>query len=387
MSAMRVLGIVGTRPEAIKMAPLMRGFAEDGRFDLRTCVTAQHRDMLDQVLAAFDWVPDADLDVMKPNQSLSDITTRILSSVGEVIARFQPQLVLVHGDTTTTLASALAAYYQRVPVGHVEAGLRTGDIYSPWPEEGNRKLTTGITALHFAPTEESRNNLLREGVADASIFVTGNTVIDALLHVSSKLETDAALEASIRGSFDFLSEGRRMILVTCHRRESFGGGFERVAAALAALAARFPDVEIVFPVHKNPNVREPIYRLLSGVERVHLIEPVDYVPFVWLMKRAHLILTDSGGMQEEAPSLGKPVLVLRETTERPEAIAAGTVRLVGTDTARIVDETARLLTNAATYRRMSAASNPYGDGLACGRIIEAAASALGGARTLRPAAA
>ena len=386
MNAPRILGIVGTRPEAIKMAPLMRGIAEDGRFDLRTCVTAQHRDMLDQVLQAFDWVPDVDLDIMKPNQSLADITARILTGVGDVIADVRPDLVLVHGDTTTTLATTLAAYYQRVPVGHVEAGLRTGDIYSPWPEEANRKLTGGLAALHFAPTEQARLNLLGEGVAERSVFVTGNTVIDALLQVSARLDRDAALDASIRETFGFLDRGRRMILVTCHRRESFGGGFERIARAIAALAGRFPDVEIVLPVHRNPNVREPIHRLLSGVERVHLIEPVDYVPFVWLMKRAHLILTDSGGMQEEAPSLGKPVLVLRETTERPEAVAAGTVRLVGTDTDTIVEETARLLGDAQAYQSMSAASNPYGDGLAVGRIIEAIAGSFAGNLSPRVAA-
>lgn len=387
MNALKILGVVGTRPEAIKMAPLMREIAQDDRCELRTCVTAQHRDMLDQVLSAFDWVPDVDLDIMKPNQSLGDITTRILLKTGEVIAAQKPDLVLVHGDTTTTLATSLAAYYHRVPVGHVEAGLRTGDIYSPWPEEGNRKLTGALASLHFAPTEQSRQNLLRENVPDDSIFVTGNTVIDALLHVSRRLETDQTLDDAISAQFGFLDPARRMILVTCHRRESFGGGFERVAAALASIAARFPDAEIVFPVHKNPNVREPIHRMLSGVERIHLIEPVDYVPFVWLMKRSHLILTDSGGMQEEAPSLGKPVLVLRDTTERPEAVSAGTVRLVGTDTARILDETSRLLTDVRAYRRMSAASNPYGDGSAGARIVDAIVTALGDASVRRAAAA
>ncbi|MGQ2907581.1 MAG: non-hydrolyzing UDP-N-acetylglucosamine 2-epimerase [Aliihoeflea sp.] len=374
MSALKVLTVTGTRPEAIKMAPLIQALARDARFESAICVTAQHRQMLDQVLELFDLVPDFDLDIMKPGQNLSGITASILTAIGEVFESFKPDIVLVHGDTTTTLATTLAAYYHKIPVGHVEAGLRTGNLYSPWPEEANRKLTGALAALHFAPTDGSRTNLLREGIDEASIHVTGNTVVDALLHVVDKTQTDATLQGEFAGEFDFLSDDRKLILVTGHRRESFGGGFERICQALLEIVQDFDDVEILYPVHLNPNVREPVNRLLAGVDRVHLIEPVNYLPFVWLMNRAHLILTDSGGIQEEAPSLGKPVLVMRETTERPEAVDAGTVRLVGTDVDRIVGEIGELLRDRDAYDRMSMAHNPYGDGKACERILDALAT-------------
>ncbi|TWH28759.1 UDP-N-acetylglucosamine 2-epimerase (non-hydrolysing) [Aminobacter sp. J15] len=371
MSALKVLTVSGTRPEAIKMAPLIQALARDPRFESAICVTAQHRQMLDQVLELFDLVPDFDLDIMKPGQNLTDITAAILTAIGEVFESFRPDIVLVHGDTTTTLATTLAAYYHKIPVGHVEAGLRTGNLYSPWPEEANRKLTGALAALHFAPTEGSRANLVREGIDEATIHVTGNTVVDALLHVVEKIQVDAKLQGEFSEEFDYLSDDCKMILVTGHRRESFGGGFERICQALLKIVQDFDDVEILYPVHLNPHVREPVNRLLAGVERIHLIEPVNYLPFVWLMNRAHLILTDSGGIQEEAPSLGKPVLVMRETTERPEAVDAGTVRLVGTDVDRIVGETGELLRDREAYGRMSAAHNPYGDGKACERILDA----------------
>jgi len=367
---MKVLTVFGTRPEAIKMAPLALALADDSRFDARVCVTGQHRQMLDQVLDLFRLKPDYDLDIMRPGQDLTDITCAILQGLRTVLSEFQPDIVLVHGDTATTLASSLAAYYQQIPVGHVEAGLRTGNLYSPWPEEANRKLTGTLAALHFAPTATSRNNLLAEGVPAEYIHVTGNTVIDALLDVVAHLDADDALKQGFTEQFTFLSPARRMVLVTGHRRESFGGGFERICQALAQTARDFPDVDIVYPVHLNPNVREPVSRLLAGIANVHLIEPLDYLPFVYLMDRSHLILTDSGGIQEEAPSLGKPVLVMRDTTERPEAVAAGTVKLVGTDVATLCRELAILLTDDAAYQAMSRAHNPYGDGQACRRIVD-----------------
>lgn len=370
----RILTVMGTRPEAIKMAPLIRALAADRRFVSGICVTGQHRQMLDQVLDLFELVPDFDLDIMKPRQNLTDITAAILIGIGKVFSQFHPDVVLVHGDTTTTLATTLAAYYHRIPVGHVEAGLRTGNLYSPWPEEANRKLTGALARLHFAPTEMARDNLLRENADPDGIHITGNTVVDALLHVTAKLDADPSLQARFRGQFDFLDEGRKLILVTGHRRESFGGGFERICQALYETVVAFPEVEVLYPVHLNPNVREPVNRLLGGIERIHLIEPVEYLPFVWLMSRSHLILTDSGGIQEEAPSLGKPVLVMRETTERPEAVRAGTVKLVGTDVARIVGEIGALLRDPEAYRSMSVAHNPYGDGKACARIADALAA-------------
>ncbi|KJU78800.1 UDP-N-acetylglucosamine 2-epimerase [Ectopseudomonas oleovorans] len=352
------------------MAPLALALQDDPRFEAKVCVTGQHRQMLDQVLDLFELAPDFDLNIMKPGQELTDVTSTILLGMREVFASFKPDVVLVHGDTATTFAASVAAYYQQIPVAHVEAGLRTGNIYSPWPEEGNRKLTGALAALHFAPTETSRGNLLKEGVSLDSIVVTGNTVIDALLQVVAKLDSDAELLKQFALRFPFLHPERKLILVTGHRRESFGGGFERICQALVDTARRFPDVEIVYPVHLNPNVREPVNRLLAGIDNVHLIEPLDYLPFVYLMNQAYLILTDSGGIQEEAPSLGKPVLVMRDTTERPEAVEAGTVKLVGTDVAAITSAIATLVTDEAAYRQMSFAHNPYGDGKACQRILE-----------------
>lgn len=367
---MKVLSVFGTRPEAIKMAPLALALAADGRFDARVCVTGQHRQMLDQVLDLFALRPHFDLDIMKSGQDLTDITTCILQGMKRVFAQFRPEMVLVHGDTTTTFAATLASYYHQVPVAHVEAGLRTGNLYSPWPEEANRKLTGALATLHFAPTEASGENLRREGISGANIVITGNTVIDALLQVVEKLHRDSDLKKSLGEQFPFLVPQRRTVLVTGHRRESFGGGFERICHALAETAKAFPDVDIVYPVHLNPNVREPVNRLLAGIANVHLIEPLEYLPFVYLMSRAHIIITDSGGVQEEAPSLGKPVLVMRDTTERPEAVQAGTVKLVGTDVASITHHVRELLTNTAAYERMSFAHNPYGDGQACQRIID-----------------
>ncbi|MEJ8864854.1 non-hydrolyzing UDP-N-acetylglucosamine 2-epimerase [Pseudomonas jessenii] len=368
---MKTLCIFGTRPEAIKMAPLALALAADERFEAKVCVTGQHREMLDQVLGLFAIEPDFDLNIMKPGQDLTDVTSAILQGLKKVLSEFKPDIVLVHGDTATTFAASLAAYYQQIPVAHVEAGLRTGNLYSPWPEEGNRKLTGALANLHFAPTETSKANLLREGVDPDTIVVTGNTVIDALLDVVKRLDQDQALLAQASAPAAFLNPARKLILVTGHRRESFGDGFERICQALMEVAQQHPDVDIVYPVHLNPNVREPVNRLLTGIDNIHLIEPLDYLPFVHMMSRAHIILTDSGGIQEEAPSLGKPVLVMRSTTERPEAVAAGTVKLVGTETADIARELNRLLTDTVAYRTMSYAHNPYGDGKACQRILEA----------------
>ncbi|MDX5630583.1 MULTISPECIES: UDP-N-acetylglucosamine 2-epimerase (non-hydrolyzing) [unclassified Brenneria] len=368
---MKVLTVFGTRPEAIKMAPLVRVLAQDEAFESRICVTAQHREMLDQVLRLFDITPDYDLNIMQPGQSLSEISSRILRGLEPVMAEFKPDLVLVHGDTTTTLTASLAAFYQRIPVGHVEAGLRTGNLYSPWPEEANRKLTGHLAMFHFAPTENSRRNLLSEHLSDRQIFVTGNTVIDALFWVRDRIVSDEALRRSLDEKYAFLDASKKLILVTGHRRESFGGGFERICGALADIARRHPEVQIVYPVHLNPNVSEPVNRILSGIDNVVLIAPQDYLPFVYLMNRSYMILTDSGGIQEEAPSLGKPVLVMRDTTERPEAVEAGTVRLVGTDVAKIVDSVSQLLMDEEEYQSMSRAHNPYGDGQACQNIVKA----------------
>ncbi|MFE8100413.1 UDP-N-acetylglucosamine 2-epimerase (non-hydrolyzing) [Brenneria goodwinii] len=368
---MKVLTVFGTRPEAIKMAPLVRVLAQDEAFESRICVTAQHREMLDQVLRLFDITPDYDLNIMQPGQLLSEISSRILRGLEPVMAEFKPDLVLVHGDTTTTLTASLAAFYQRIPVGHVEAGLRTGNLYSPWPEEANRKLTGHLAMFHFAPTENSRQNLLREHLSDRHIFVTGNTVIDALFWVRDRIVNDAQLRRSLDEKYAFLDTSKKLILVTGHRRESFGRGFERICSALADIARRHPEVQIVYPVHLNPNVSEPVNRILSQIDNVMLIAPQDYLPFVYLMNRSYMILTDSGGIQEEAPSLGKPVLVMRDTTERPEAVAAGTVKLVGTDVVKIVDTVSQLLTDENAYQTMSRAHNPYGDGHACQRIVDA----------------
>ncbi|MCQ9630837.1 non-hydrolyzing UDP-N-acetylglucosamine 2-epimerase [Actinobacillus suis] len=366
-----VLTVFGTRPEAIKMAPLAKMLADDPAFNAKVCVTGQHREMLDQVLELFEIQPDFDLNVMKSRQDLTDITVRILQALQAVFAEYRPDIVLVHGDTTTTFATTLACYYQQIPVGHVEAGLRTGNLYSPFPEEGNRLLTSVLANYHFAPTQEAKANLLQERKAEQSIWVTGNTVIDALLSILQKIGHNEPLARQLAARYSFLDHTKKMILVTGHRRESFGQGFERICQALVELANQYPEVQIVYPVHLNPNVHEPVSRLLAGIQNIFLIEPQDYLPFVYLMDRAYLILTDSGGIQEEAPALGKPVLVMRETTERPEAIKAGTVRLVGTDTRKIIAEVERLLQDKNAYQAMVQAHNPYGDGQACQRIVTA----------------
>lgn len=367
----RVLIVLGTRPEAIKLAPLIKALqtlAENGgALEIRVCATAQHREMLDQVLNVFGITAEFDLDVMSPGQDLTDITSRVLNGLREVFHSWKPNMVIVHGDTTTTFTASLAAFYQKIPVAHIEAGLRTGDVYSPWPEEMNRRLTGSLATLHFAPTELARTNLLSDGVAENVIWVTGNTVIDALLEIASRIERNTDIKARLEKQFSFLAPNRKMILVTGHRRENLGAGFEQICHALKNLSGR-GDVEIVYPVHLNPQVREPVNRILGDAPNVHLVDPLEYLPFVYLMSRSYLILTDSGGIQEEAPSLGKPVLVMRDTTERPEAVEAGTVKLVGTDSALILAEALRLLDDPAEYSRMSLAHNPYGDGHAAKRI-------------------
>lgn len=366
----RVLTVFGTRPEAIKMAPLVHALTSDDRFDAKVCVTAQHREMLDQVLDLFEITPNYDLDLMKAGQTLNEVTARILLKLKPVLQEFKPDVVFVHGDTATTFAASLAAYYEQIAVGHVEAGLRTGNVYSPWPEEGNRKLTGALTKYHFAPTDTSKENLLKEDYSEENIFVTGNTVIDALLMVKNRIDSDTVLHTTLSAQFPFLDENKKLILVTGHRRESFGGGFERICQALALTAREHPNTQILYPMHLNPNVREPVNRILAGIDNVYLIEPQQYLPFIYLMNRAHIILTDSGGIQEEAPSLGKPVLVMRDTTERPEAVSAGTVKLVGTDIEKITYHLSKLLTDEEAYQAMSFAHNPYGDGKACQRILE-----------------
>jgi UDP-N-acetylglucosamine 2-epimerase (non-hydrolysing) len=363
----KILSVFGTRPEAIKMAPLVKALAACRDIDSKVCVTAQHREMLDQVLALFRIVPDYDLDLMRPGQDLYETTAEVLKGLKPILQGFRPNLVLVHGDTLTTLAASIAAYYQQVPVGHVEAGLRTGSIYSPWPEEANRRIAGVIARLHFAPTERSRNNLLAENINGASIFVTGNTVIDSLQEVMSLIKADSTLGARFTKEFR-LDSSRRMLLVTGHRRESFGDGFDRICDAIVQLSRR-QDIQIIYPVHLNPNVKGPVEARLGQLPNVALVAPQDYLPFVFLMSRAEIILTDSGGVQEEAPALGKPVLVMRDTTERPEAVEAGTVQLVGTDTHRIVSAVTALLDDRAAYEAMSFAHNPYGDGKAVDRII------------------
>lgn len=366
----KVLTIFGTRPEAIKMAPIVECLGRHPGIESRICVTAQQRQMLDQVLELFSIEPDYDLNMMQAGQSLTDITARALAGLESIIADCNPDIILVHGDTTTTFAAALAAFYKRIPVGHVEAGLRTGNIYSPWPEEMNRRLAGAISTWHFAPTSQAAKNLSAEGIAVERIWVTGNTVIDALTSVIKELRANSELRKKLDDQFKFLNFERRLILVTGHRRENFGDGFEDICKALLELGSR-SDIEIVYPVHLNPNVQEPVRRLLGNHPHIHLIEPLDYLPFVYLMDRSHIILTDSGGIQEEAPSLGKPVLVMRKTTERPEAVDAGTVRLVGTDRRRIVSEANHLLDFEEHYLTMSRAHNPYGDGRAAERIVEA----------------
>lgn len=365
---LKILTVFGTRPEAIKMVSVVRELAAATDFDVKVCVTAQHRSMLDQVLELFSIKPDFDLDIMTPGQDLSDITAKVLAGMRTVLREWRPDYVLVHGDTTTTMATSLAAYYERIAVGHVEAGLRTGNIYSPWPEEINRKLTGAIAKVHFAPTEHAKQNLLNEGIPAKNICVTGNTVVDALLDVVQRLETDQALRRQMESQFSFLDSKKKLVLVTGHRRENFGSGFENICHALNDIS-QLDNVEVLYPVHLNPNVQEPVQRILKGNPNIHLIDPVGYLPFVYLMNRASILLTDSGGIQEEAPSLGKPVLVMRDTTERPEAVAAGTVRLVGTSVRSIVDGTRTLLTDAAEYSRMSNAANPYGDGTSALQIV------------------
>ncbi|WP_201545915.1 non-hydrolyzing UDP-N-acetylglucosamine 2-epimerase [Psychrobacter sp. H7-1] len=366
----KVLLVFGTRPEAIKMAPLaieLKALEKD--FETKVCVTGQHREMLDQVLNLFELVPDFDLNLMKKGQTLADITSGVLKGLECVFESWTPDIVLVHGDTATTFAASLAAYYHKIKVGHVEAGLRTGNIYSPWPEEANRKLTGILTTYHFAPTQNSFDNLIKENTNPDSIVITGNTVIDALLTVRDKILHDNELATSFEHKFQMLDNTKRMILVTGHRRENFGQGFRDICSALANVARRYPNVEIVYPVHLNPNVQQPVNELLSGIDNIKLIEPQDYLPFVYLMNRSYLILTDSGGIQEEAPSLGKPVLVMRDTTERPEAVEAGTVKLVGTNPQTIEDNIISLIEDTNIYHKMQRAHNPYGNGTACDQII------------------
>ena len=367
--ALRTLCILGTRPDAIKMAPVVKNLDAASSVFNQICVTGQHQQMLDSVLNLFDIVPHFSLSVMVNNQNLSELSAKILVGLNDVFRQSRPDVVLVHGDTTTCVMGALAAHYARVPVAHVEAGLRTGDMYFPWPEEMNRKLTDALSTLHFAPTANSRLNLLKEGFSSDSIYVTGNTVIDALFYVIEKLERDTDLLQQMKKQFSFLIPSRKMLLVTGHRRESFGDGFERICQALARIALKYKDIDIVYPVHLNPNVQEPVKRILGSVSNIYLIEPVDYMPFVYLMKACYFILTDSGGVQEEAPSLGKPVLVMRDKTERPEALEAGVVRLVGTSVKSITAAAEELLENEALYQKMSISLNPYGDGQASKRIL------------------
>lgn len=371
----KILLVFGTRPEAIKMAPLVKALQKDSEhFETKICVTAQHRQMLDQVLEVFDIVPEYDLNIMAPNQDLYDITSRVLVGLRGVLDDFAPDIVLVHGDTTTSMAAALAAFYRQIPVGHVEAGLRTYNMLSPWPEEMNRQVTDRMCTYYFAPTEKSRQNLLRENVDATKIHVTGNTVIDALLMavdiIEKKPYVKTAIEDELRDK-GYAMGNRPYILVTGHRRENFGEGFLNICKAIRQIAEEHPEMDIVYPVHLNPNVQKPVYELLSGTPNIYLVKPLDYLPFVYAMQHSTLLLTDSGGVQEEAPSLGKPVLVMRETTERPEAVEAGTVRLVGTDVAAIVGNVQELLHDPEVYRKMSESYNPYGDGHACERIVDA----------------
>ncbi len=366
----KILTVFGTRPEAIKMAPLVKLLEASENFDCRTCVTAQHRGMLDQVLGLFQITPDYDLDLMKENQTLNSITSSILLDLKSVLEDFKPNLVLVHGDTATTFAATLAAFYEKIPVGHVEAGLRTGNLHSPWPEEANRKLTSVLADLHFAPTPLAEKNLIAEGVNPKSISVTGNTVIDALFWVNQEILSNESFLDALDTEFKFLSPERKMILVTGHRRESFGDGFERICKAISEIAQNHPEIDIVYAVHMNPNVQDPVNRHLGGYKNIYLIPPQDYLPFVFLMKKSWIILTDSGGIQEEAPSLGKPVLVMRETTERPEAVDVGTVSLVGTDVDKITSQVELLLTDQNYFKSVSSLENPYGNGTASKRIVE-----------------
>lgn len=371
----KILLVFGTRPEAIKMAPLVKALQKDTEhFETRVCVTAQHRQMLDQVLEVFGITPEYDLNIMAPNQDLYDITAKVLLGLREVLKDFRPDTVLVHGDTTTSMAASLAAFYMQIPVGHVEAGLRTYNMLSPWPEEMNRQVTDRICTYYFAPTEQSRANLLQENIDAKKIFITGNTVIDALLMAVDIISTTAGVKEKMARELQekgYTVGDREYILVTGHRRENFGDGFLHICKAIKELAALHPEMDIVYPVHLNPNVQKPVYELLSGLSNVYLISPLDYLPFIYAMQHSTLLLTDSGGVQEEAPSLGKPVLVMRDTTERPEAVEAGTVKLVGTDAEAIVSNVTALLLDKEMYKRMSETHNPYGDGQACERIIAA----------------
>ena len=364
----KILMVIGTRPEAIKMAPLVHELKKSKLFDLEVCVTAQHRSMLDQVLDLFDIEPHYDLDVMREGQNLEELTGRIISSVSDVIKEADYEMILVHGDTTTTFGSALAAYYNKIKIGHIEAGLRTHDIYSPWPEEANRKLVAALSTFHFAPTLDSKNNLISENVDPKNIIVTGNTVIDSLKMITARLLDDYQLEKEVNKEFSFIDFRKKILLVTGHRRENFGEGFKNICKALKKLAEHHEDLEIVYPVHLNPNVRKPVYEYLSEARNIKLIEPLEYTYFSYLLLNSHIVLTDSGGIQEEAPSLGKPVLVMRDTTERPEAVKAGTVKLVGTDVDRIFENVTKLLESSHEYSVMSKASNPYGDGNAANLI-------------------
>ena len=370
----KILVVFGTRPEAIKMAPVVKALRKSDSFDLKVCVTAQHREMLDQVLSLFEIVPEYDLNVMQKDQDLYDVTSNILLGIREILSSFQPDLVLVHGDTTTTFTVALGCFYKKIQVGHVEAGLRTGNLYSPWPEEANRQLVSKITRLHFAPTALSRENLLKDHVADANICVTGNTVIDALLMVVDKIKSDEQLQRNLRKQMSSagysVEADRKFVLITGHRRENFGQGFIDMCTAIKTLARKHPDVDFVYPVHLNPNVREPVNEILQDEQNIYLLEPLDYEPFIYLLMNCYLVLTDSGGIQEEAPGLGKPVLVMRDTTERPEAVDAGTVKLVGTDLEKIIQNVDLLLEDRDAYDAMSRAHNPYGDGEASPRIVQ-----------------
>jgi len=366
---MKILIVFGTRPEAIKMAPVVKEFRSHQEIETKVCVTAQHREMLDQVLNLFSIIPDYDLNLMEKGQDLTDITSKVIIGLRDILKAYSPDYVFVHGDTTTTFAASLAAFYEKVTVAHVEAGLRTGNIYSPWPEEMNRKLTGAISTLHFPPTQTAADNLLKEGVLIDNICITGNTVIDALLQVVEKVRSDNRIRQTNELEFPFLDPSKKLILVTGHRRESFGDGFERICTALKNIASR-EDVQIVYPVHFNPNVQKPVYNILGGIKNVFLLNPLDYAPFVYMMDKSYFIITDSGGIQEEAPSLGKPVLVMRDTTERPEAVYAGTVKLVGTDIEKITTESFLLLDSPEHYNGMSRAHNPYGDGKASERISQ-----------------
>ena len=379
----KVMLVFGTRPEAIKMAPLVKEFQKQPkRVETVVCVTGQHREMLDQVLKIFDIKPDYDLNIMKQGQDLFDVTARVLTGMRDVLKEVKPDVVLVHGDTTTSTAAALAAFYQQIPVGHVEAGLRTHNIYSPWPEEMNRLLTGRLATYHFSPTPLSRNNLIKESVDDRNIIITGNTVIDALYWVVDKIKNNKELDNELedilsKAGYDVnrLNNGKKLVLITGHRRENFGDGFINMCTAIKDLTVKYPDLDFVYPMHLNPNVRKPIHEVfgenLSGLKNMFFIEPLEYLSFVYLMEKSSIVLTDSGGIQEEAPGLGKPVLVMRDTTERPEALDAGTVKLVGTDYNKIVNEVSSLIDDKAAYEKMSKAVNPYGDGLACGRIVNA----------------